>query len=216
MLAGGNREGVRAPLTCIRGTLHARSNPHHRKRCRSGASSWDCCALHAGVEMKMALAFVLKPQTDHKHVLRIITLSPLISHSLTSSLPSGLFLLPPLFILAVARISTSWEWRYYQPLCVLVPNWPRNIANTAWELPKKGFCAGGVVGGRPEGPVYDVDVLLARLGVNMRGGCWKILSLSIIFFWSSPYSRKMCKKWLSRFNVFSYQLVWLFPTRAIF
>lgn len=52
--------------------------------------------------MKMALAFVLKPQTDHKHVLRIITLSPLISHSLTSSLPSGLFLLPPLFILAVA------------------------------------------------------------------------------------------------------------------
>lgn len=50
------------------------------------------------------------------------------------------------------------------------------------------------MGGRPEGPVYDVDVLLARLGVNMRGGCWKIFSLSIIFFWSSPYSRKMCKK----------------------
>ena len=102
LLAGGNREGVRARLTCIRGTLHARSNPRHRKRCRSGASSWGCWALHAGVEMKMALAFVLKPQTDHKHVLRIITLSPLISHSLTSSLPSGLFLLPPLFILAVA------------------------------------------------------------------------------------------------------------------
>lgn len=62
------------------------------------------CVPHTGVDIQMALRFVLIHETDNKYVLRIIIPSPFISHPLTLFLLSVTF--PPSL--------SSHSWRCFR------------------------------------------------------------------------------------------------------
>lgn len=67
-----------------------------------------------------------------------------------------------------------------------------------WRPSVRWGCSAGLIGSRHE------------------TGCWKLFSLSIIVFWSSPFSRRMCKKWFSRLNLFSINQCGSFPQESFF